>query len=168
MVLYKKESQSESKTECAVVRLAGIEKREWISILILEVLLYASALESVHVQCICLCVISKDGRMRGSPLWHWPPLSFMFHHSSYDMIINTQTHKTAQRHTHLQYNKEPGYCFICMSAWFSKKPGWVAWHRHSIPGCPEAALGQEAHHHSSHCTPRWMAGAQEKGVEERQ
>lgn len=47
-VLNKRELQSESITACAVVRLDEIE-REWISILMLKELLYASVLESVHM-----------------------------------------------------------------------------------------------------------------------
>lgn len=66
-VLNKRELQSESITACAVVRLDEIE-REWISILMLKELLYASVLESVHMSTVCLCVISKGGRMRESPL----------------------------------------------------------------------------------------------------
>lgn len=37
-VLNKKKLQNEFKTVCAVVRLDGIEEKEWISILILKVL----------------------------------------------------------------------------------------------------------------------------------
>lgn len=47
-VLNKRELQFESKTACAVVRLDGIEEREWMSTLILKVLLYASVWQSVH------------------------------------------------------------------------------------------------------------------------
>lgn len=141
-VLNKRELQSESKTACAVVRLDGIE-REWIRILILEVPLYASVCGDRHVWTVYLCVISKVEEWEGLPCdtGHLCHSCFI-----YDMITNTHT----QMHGHTPtYNKEPGFCFVCMSvAWFSQKPGWVAWHRHSIPGSPQAALGQEAHHYS--------------------
>jgi len=46
-VLNKRELQCEYKTPCVAVRLDGIDEREWISTLILKVLLYASVLRSV-------------------------------------------------------------------------------------------------------------------------
>lgn len=57
------------KTACAVVRLDEIEEREWISTLILKVLLYASVLESVQALTVCLCGISKGWKNeRASPV----------------------------------------------------------------------------------------------------
>lgn len=74
------------------------------------------------------------------------------------------------RHTPT-HNKECGHCFVCMSVtWVSQKPGWVAWYSHRIPGCPQAALGQEAHHHSSHSQVNGRGSHYDvgEGVEERQ
>lgn len=39
----------------------------------------ASICQSMHMWTEFFVCDFKGGRMRGSPLWHWPPLSFMFH-----------------------------------------------------------------------------------------
>lgn len=72
-------------------------------------------------------------------------LAIFLIHVSYNMITNTQK-KCTRTPT---YNKGAGFCFVCVSvASFPQQQVWVAWHRHSIPGSPQAALGREAHHHS--------------------
>lgn len=103
--LNKREFQSESKTACAVVRLDGIEEREWISIHVLKVLLYASVLDSVHVWAVCLWVISKQGEWEGLPCdtGHLCHSCFI-----YDMITNTHILASQIHRRTPTSNKEPG------------------------------------------------------------
>lgn len=56
--------------------------------------------ECARVNSVFVCDF-KGGRMRGSPLWHWPPLSFMFH------IWHDYKHTHKCTDTHPRVTKNP-------------------------------------------------------------
>lgn len=70
-------------------------------------LLHATVLNSVHEWKVFWCGLSKQRRMRGSPLWHWRPASFMFY--IWHDYKNTHKGSEMRRCSHT-CNKERGHC----------------------------------------------------------
>lgn len=125
-VLNKRELRDEFKTACAVVRLDRIGERKWISVLILQVLVWT----------VCLCVISK--------LQEWEILPcdtdyLCYSCFIYDMIINTGT-GTHMRRCTPTCNKKPGCCFVCMSAALTETSMGCVTPSH-YPRIPAGSLG---------------------------
>lgn len=139
-----------------MVRLDGIEKRK------LDKHFYP---QGAYTNCVFVCDF-KTGRMRKFPLWHWPPLLFMFH-IVYMTLLQTQTqaHKCTDAHSHVTKSLAAA---LSTCRWLPQNPGWVAWHRHSIPESLQAALTQAAHHCSLHSQVkgRWSCYDEKEGVED--
>lgn len=158
-VLNKSKPLSESKKACAVGRLDRMEERGWISILISNALTNANVFECTRVT-PGFCAISNLEEWEGSPQWHWPPHSFMFHicRDCKQSVMYTQMHK------HI-----PTWLWLHVSGLILRRLHEL---RDTIthPESLQAALGQEAHHQSlqSQVNGRRSPRDEEKGLKEEQ